>query len=409
MATYKLTKKLIDGFSYEGDGKQKDIRWDTEMRGFGVRVYPSGQRAFVLSYRQDGTKRLFTVGQYGNITLEQAREIGRKRFGEVADGKDPTQIRKARKKKHEWTVKKAFDDFLKKYAQERNKRWKETERIFVKDVLPILGHKPLDEVKRDDLVKLLDGIVDRDAGIMANRTLAAMRRFFNWCIQRSLIEHSPAFMISMPAKAASRDRVLYDGEIQEIWQASESFNYPFGPLVRFLLLTGQRRGEVAEMEWDEVDLKKKLWVIPREKTKTDRRQEVPLSNMAVEILQSIPKLGPYMFTSAGPRPFENFSRDKEDLDKRINARRKENKSINMPGWVLHDLRRTVASGLASLEIPPHIIEAILNHSSGTISGVAAVYNRHDYAGPKRKALEAWADHLEKVLKAPPSKSCVGRI
>ena len=118
-------------------------------------------------------------------------------------------------------------------------------------------------------------------------------------------------------------------------------------------------------------------------------------------------MGSYVFTSSGSRPFENFSRDKADLDRRIKAKRKESKHSPMIGWVIHDLRRTVASGMASLDISPHVIEAVLNHTSGVISGVAAVYNRHDYAGQKRKALDAWAKHIEKVLKAPPSKSYVG--
>lgn len=393
----KLTKRLIDSLTYKADNDLRQVYWDTEISGFGIRVYPSGKKSFILSYRQNGTKRLFTIGQYGNITLDMARELAKKKMGEVADGKDPLLNRKAAKKKHEWTVKKAYADFLKKYAKTHTEYWEETDRIFEKDVLPAIGKKPIDEVKKEDIIKILDSVVERKARIMANRTLAAMRRFFNWCVERDLITSSPAYMVAAPARNRSRDRVLADFEIREIWNACENVEYPFGPLVQFLILTGQRRGEVASMKWDDYDEDNRLWTLPRESTKTDRQHHVHVSEVAAKILEDAPDMGSYVFTSAGERPFENFSRDKKSLDTKIRKSRKESNQPSLADWTLHDIRRTVASGMARLNVAPHIIEKILNHSAGIISGVAAVYNRYEYADETKKALDMWSAHIQHIL------------
>jgi integrase len=403
----KLTKKLIDTFVFEDSGK-KDIRWDSEMPGFGLRIYPSGKKSFVLSYRQSGTKRLFTIGQYGNITLEQAKDLARKKMGEVADGQDPLLKRQASKKKHEWTVNKAYKDFLQKYAKTHTKNWGETDRIFEKDILPAIGKKPIDEVKKDDILKILDKVTDRKSGIMANRTLAALRKFFNWCVQRNLIEHSPAYMVAAPTRARSRDRVLSDFELKDIWTACDNFAYPFGPMIQFLILTGQRRGEVATMRWEDYDKEHGLWVLPRESTKSDRLHEVPLSDMAVKILASVPIMGDYVFTSSGKRPFENFSRDKKTLDAMIDKKYKELERLSIGQWRVHDLRRTAASGMARLDVPPHIVEKILNHTAGIISGVAAVYNRYEYTSQKRLALNQWSNYVQNILDSEiENKSYIG--
>ena len=395
--TEKLTKRFIDSLAYTAENGKKDIRWDSEISGFGIRLYPSGKKSFVLFYRQDGTQRLFTIGQYGNITLEMARDLAKKKMGEVADGKDPLLNRKAAKKKHEWTVKKAYADFLKKYAKTHTEYWEETDRIFEKDILPAIGKKPIDEVKKEDIIKILDQVIERKAGIMANRTLAAMRRFFNWCVERDLITHSPAYMVAAPARNRTRDRVLADFELKEIWNVCENFEYPFGPLVQFLILTGQRRGEVASMTWNDYDEDNRLWTLPRESTKTDRQHHVHISELAAQILEDTPNMGSYVFTSAGERPFENFSRDKKTLDAKIKKSRKANGQPNLADWTLHDIRRTVASGMAKLGIAPHIVEKILNHSAGIISGVAAVYNRYEYAEETKKALDMWSTHVQELL------------
>jgi len=395
----KLTKKLIDSFEYEGDGKLQDLRWDTEMRGFGVRIYPSGIKSFIMTYRQNGTKRIYVIAQYGQITLEQARELTKKRFGEIADRRDPLLEKRATKKKHEWTVKRAFEDFLNHYAKKRNKHWEETDRIFKKDILPSLESTAIDEVKKDDIIKILDKIRDRNSGIMANRTLAHVKKFFQWCLERNLIEFSPVMGIGKPAAEIDRDRVLYDYEIKEIWNAAQEMGFPFGYCIQFLILTGQRRGEIAAMRWEDYNKKEQLWTLPKEFTKTNRQHEVPISDFAAEIIKACHKLlqGDYVFTSAGNRPFENFSRDKELLDDAINTKRKMAKQPPMQPWRIHDIRRTVATGMAKLGVAPHVVQKVQNHSTGAISGIAAIYNRYEYADEKREALDQWAAQIQKIL------------
>ncbi len=394
--TDKLTKRFIDSIDYDANTKGRDVRWDTDISGFGIRIYPSGKKSFVLSYRHNGTKRLFTIGQYGNITLEQARILAQKKLGEVADGKDPLLTRRASKKKHDWNVSKAGKAFLKKLQSTSNRHHEEVERIFEKDIFPSIGKVPIDEVKKDHILKIIDSVLERGSGIMANRTLMRLNRFFNWCIERNLIEHSPIYKLPKPTQERSRDRVLSDSEITEILQTKETIDYPFGPMVEFLLLTGQRRGEAASMKWSDYDKKERVWILSREHTKSDRAHFVPLSDMAIKILDNVPKLGNYIFTSAGDRPFENFSRAKVLLDEKIKAERTKEGQADIPPWTIHDLRRTCASGMARLGVAPHVIEKALNHSSGKIRGVAAIYNRYEYATEMREAFTAWADHIRKI-------------
>jgi integrase len=392
----KLTKRLIDGFVFN-PSSSKDIRWDAEISGLGIRLYESGKRSFILSYRQDGTKRLYTIGQYGQITLEQARDLAQKRLGEIADGKDPLLLRKARRKKNDWTVRRAFNDFLSRYAKIHNKHWLETERIFKIDILPSIGNKPIDEVSKDEILKIIDKVVARGSGIMANRTLAAIRKFFNWCTERDLIKFSPAYKISAPCKNKTRDRVLSDDELRDIWRACDTIGYPFGNFVQFLILTAQRRGETSSTRREHFDKEAKLWRLPKENTKSNRLHIVPLQSVAISTLEKSPKLGDYIFTSSGDRPFENMSRGKKELDKEISSIRKAQGKYPLEEWRLHDLRRTAASGMAQLGVSPHIIEKVLNHSSGIISGVAAVYNRYQYTKEIGEALTLWENHIKSIV------------
>ena len=392
----KLTKKLIDSFKYDGDGK-RDIRWDSEIRGFGIRLYPSGKKSFVISYRSNGRKHLMVLDQYGKITLDEARKLAQQRFGEIANRENPLKVKKAATKKNKWTVNKAFKDYLSRYAKAQTKSWEQVERFFEFDVLPQWGKHPLEDIKREDVIKMIDAIVDRGSRVMANRALAYLRKFFNWSVERGLIEFSPAQNISKPASEKARDRILSDSELRHVWLACNEVGYPFGYLMQMCLLTGQRRGETVNMRWNQIDLDKALWTLPKEMTKSDRAHTVPLSPLAVQILENAPKLGDYVFTSSGKRPFDNFTRGKGQVDRRTNQIRKAEALPHIRHWTPHDLRRTFASGLAGLGTAPHVIEKMLNHSSGIISGVAAVYNRYEYANEKEAAINAWSDKIEELL------------
>ena len=226
---------------------------------------------------------------------------------------------------------------------------------------------------------------------MANRVLTVIKKLFGWAVARDLIVLSPAAGVEAPGKETARDRVLTDTELKAVWEVCQALGYPFGPLFRLLILTGQRRGEVVRMAWP--DIENGTWTLPREITKSDRLHVVPLSGLAIETIEAVPKIEgcDLLFPSrrGTDRPLSGFSRAKRQLDTLSGVER----------WRLHDLRRTVASGLARFQTPPHVIEAVLNHRSGTISGVAAVYNRYSYLDEKRQALEAWARHVQGLAAA----------
>jgi len=388
----KLTKKAIEDFTYNGGW---DIRWDTAISGFGVRIFPSGKKSYVLSYRHEGKKRLMKVDKCNKITLDEARKKTRRYLGQLAERIDPLQ--KKQKSSSKMSVENIFKDYLQKYAKQKNRSWKETERIFKADILPSIGKKQIHEVKKKDLIKIIDRISDRDAKTMANRTLAHIRKFFNWCHERDLIEVSPALNIPKPTQEITRDRVLANDEIKYLWQACDKEGFPFGDFVKIALLTAQRRNEIFYMRWQDLDINNAIWTIPKENTKSKRDHSVYLSPLAIQILKSTPHYSPnasgYIFSIDGEKPFNGVTKAKTRLENHIDQIRAEKNKEPMAHWRIHDLRRTAASGMASLQVSPHVIERILNHSSGIISGVAAVYNRYDYGEETKQALTEWSNHI----------------
>jgi integrase len=217
-----------------------------------------------------------------------------------------------------------------------------------------------------------------------------------WAVERGIIENSPCEKMKAPAGERSRDRVLRDDEIRLAWRAFEKAGWPFGPLAQLLLLTGARRDEVAEMTWQEIDFAAKTWTIAKERTKNGVAHEIALSDTALRVLKNIPRIGDgrgLVFTTTNGRtPVSGFSRFKAQIDAAMGA-----EAMAPEKWTLHDLRRTAASGMAGLGVAPHVVEAVLNHRSGTIKGVAAVYNRYSYSAEKRRALEAWARNIDAVI------------
>ncbi|MCB9964891.1 MAG: tyrosine-type recombinase/integrase, partial [Rhodospirillales bacterium] len=394
----KLTKRDIDSFLYSGGW---DVRWDSAISGFGVRLYPSGKKSYVLSYRNEKRqKRLMVLGQVNKITLDQARKIALKNLYTLANKVDPAEEKRKQKQSQNFEV--IYNDYLERYMKPHNKSWQWSHNIFKRDILPLFGSKSVQNIEKQDVLKLLDKVVDRGSPTMANRVLAVLRKFMNWCVERGIIEISPIEKISKPAPEKSRDRVLTLDEIEWIWSACEQTGYPFGPYIQFLLLTAQRKGEVSMMRWADINFYEGIWVIPKENTKNGKEHCVPLAEQAVSLLQGIRALAlgdaHYVFTTLGDRPFSGFSKAKARLDKLISDQQTTEEFTNkLKPWRIHDLRRTAASGMAELGISPHVVERVLNHSSGIISGVAAVYNRYDYRKEMFEALETWSTYLQKQI------------
>jgi integrase len=236
-------------------------------------------------------------------------------------------------------------------------------------------------------VDLISAIVQRGAPGSANKTLKSVKTFFGWCVGQAILDRSPAEGVPLPAKEIARDRVLDDAELAQVLIAARTMVGPYGGIVEFLALTAQRREEVAGLRWDEMDLAQRVWTIPRARTKNAKAHMVHLSKQALAVLKRADRKGPIVFTLLGTKSFQDFTHAKRRLDQ----------LSGVTEWRLHDLRRTCVSGMARLGVAPHIADKILNHQAGTISGVAAVYQRHDFLAERRAALERWGGHIDQIL------------
>ncbi len=384
--------------------------FDTLLPGFALRITANGHKSWVVFYRVGRRLRRYTIGTYPKIGLSDARKRARAALEQADKGDDPAADKVASKRLHGDSVKAIADEFIERYAKKNQVRsWPETKSILDLHVLPEWGTRAIGDIAHKDVIRLLDKAADKTSPVRANRVLAAIRVLFNWALSRQIIHASPVAGIKPPGKEVSRDRVLVGDEIKAVWNAFDKLGWPFGPAFKLLLITGQRRDEVATMRWRDVDLNLALWTLPRESTKADRMNEVPLSPLALEVLGTVKRTSKeYVFSTNGETPISGFSKAKGRAEltiamDRLQASGKAKptaKQINkakLPDWRLHDLRRTVASNMAKLGIAPHVIEKVLNHSTGTISGVAAVYNRYGYADEKRAALGTWARALEAVV------------
>jgi integrase len=234
---------------------------------------------------------------------------------------------------------------------------------------------------------LIQEIEGRGTPYAANKLLKVLRTFFRWCVARTILDRSPVDGIALPSREVSRERTLNDGELAAVLRAARDIGGPFGAIVEMLSLTGQRREEVARMTWAELDLDAQTWTLEGTRTKNRRAHIVHLSEPALRLLNSLPRLGPFVFSGIGSKPFQDFSPNKRRLDE----------VSGVKDWRLHDLRRTVVSGMARLGVAPHIADRILNHVGGTIGSVASVYQRHEFLAERKAALDLWGAHVAKII------------
>jgi len=391
---------------------------DGLLRGLYLVVQPSGIKSWAVRYRSPlhGKSRKFTIGKYPVFSLADAREAAAIALRNIAGGGDPgaekIQKRQIARLTHASSdlVRDQFEGFMERYAKRntRENSWREYQRVYNKEINPRWGALPISTIKKRDVIELLDSIVDRGAPVQANRVLAVVRKFFNWCVERDILAASPCMGVKAPTPEKARERVLSDNEIRRIWLALENEPYPFGPMFKLLLLTGQRVAEVAGISWSEINTAEAVWSLPAKRAKNGRAHTVPLSPSALELIQGLPRIGGsqgFLFTTTGISPVSGESRAKSRVQEATAAGLDSNED-EAEHWTLHDFRRTVASGLQRLGFPVEVVEALLNHKSGKVSGVAAVYARHDYAKEKRVALEDWARHIHAVTKPAVGKKVI---
>ncbi|KLK90513.1 hypothetical protein AA309_25225 [Microvirga vignae] len=393
----KLTKRVVDALAPTDKDR---VIFDAELPGFGLKITPSGRKVFLVQYRyppgRTGRIRRYTIGAYGeSLTPDQARNIAVQVKGKLAHGIDPVTQREllhaeaaraAQEKKRTMaiTVEAIATTFVARHAKPRLRSWREYERMLRDYVLPDWGSRPITEIQRSDVATLLDAIEERRSAALADHVLAVIRKLFNWHAARDERFHSPLVkgMTRTSHTARARDRVLSDAEIRALWQSLQQIPYPFGPFVQLLLLTAQRRDEVAHMRWREID--RDLWTIPRERYKNGRANTVPLTEEVQSILAALPRSGEYVFSTIGRTPISGFSKAKAGIDR----------TSGVTGWRLHDLRRTARSLMSRAGISGEIAERVLGH---TIPGVAGIYDRHDYVLEKRDALQKLAAEITRIV------------
>lgn len=396
----RLTARALDRFAPAATRREIP---DAYLPGLYFIVQPSGRKSWAVRYRCNGRTRKYTLGRYPHIRLPDARELARAAFRAIAEGRDPMAERKEARRRARADIDdrdlfaRVWDDYRRRHvAGLRPSTAAECERIFAKEFLPRFRARRLSEITKQDVLDLLDDILDRGAPTTANHALATLRAFFNWAIHRNLLAASPCAGIKKPVEVKSRDRVLTDDEIRRLWRACEDIGFPFGPMTQLLLLTGARRDEVRRMTERELDLVRQTWNIPAARTKNGAEHTVHLAPLTLAVLEGLPRIrnaAGYLFTTNGATPCSGFSRAKARLDQLV--------QFDAP-WVIHDLRRTMASGMARLGIALPVIEKCLNHVSGSFAGIVGVYQRHTFENEKRAAFAAWARHVAAAVGGAPT-------
>lgn len=405
MANEKISKRVVDAAEPHPD--RDTFIWDTELRGFGLRITPRGVKSYVIQYRVDGgPARRTTIGVHGSPwTPVTAREHAEGLLFRVKQGVDPVEEKRQAKKEAELLAFDSYADrFVDLYLKEHwQDTWKSGQNV-LKAVKPHFKNRPLTSIKRKDVTELLDAYVDRPGA--RKLTHSVLRKLFNWAVDEGDIEVSPIAGMKAPKAVPARRRVLTPEELVCIWLAAGDMTDTWRPIVRLLILTLQRRDEVASLDWSELDLERGMWELPASRAKNDEEHRIPLSDLAlIELRRLTAKPKGFLFTNTGLTAVSGFSDAKEKLDaraleimrERAAGRGEDPDGVILAPWRFHDLRRTGTTNLQALGVPVEVTEAVLNHISGTRAGVAGVYNRFRYDPQKRKALDAWAAHLRQLV------------
>ena len=383
--------------------------WDESRKGFGVRVTPRAVKSFVWVYHFNGRPRRLTFGTYPRISLADAGVKLAAAKNLLAKGIDPGSraVAEHEADRHAETVAELVAAYLERYARPRKRSAFEDERMLRKDVLPRWGRRKAKDITRRDVVRLLNEIVDRGAPIQANRTLTILRRMFKFAVGQAILDKSPCDQVEAPSSENERNRALSDEEIRLFWRALDTASMEPNArrILRLMLVTGQRKGEVLGIHTREIDHVKALWALPVERAKNGREHLIPLSASALQILTEMPpnEVG-YLFPSGiTGRPYRGQSID-HVVRYMFRPRQKRASPGNRPAspplagamepFTPHDLRRTVATRMREMGISRGDVKMVLNHVE---TDVTSRYDRYDGLAEKRRALDLWAKRLMQII------------
>ena len=379
--------------------------FDAQEDNLCLRFSASGNRSWCVYYRLFGKNRKYTIGKYPTYSIEEARSEAAKIKKIVARNGDPVAERNYARRKEAETK---FEDdsvevlselFLNRYVQEnlRSSTIRDYHSHFSNDIVPAWTGRAVSSIGRADITILLDIIEDR-APVQCNRVRATLSKWFNWMVERGVLEVNPVLSTRRRTREVFRDRTLSSDEIASLWRATEEMGWPFGPIFKLLFLTAKRRSEVSGMRWDEINLDEKTWTITPERSGTKQRRRsgrvlkpdvVPLSSEAITVINGLPRIGEseFVFVSRSKKdtPVSGFSK----------ACQRAKELSKVKDWRPHDFRTTVRTNLSALRVRKEIADKVLNHVDNTTDG--RHYDFYDYLPEKREALQLWADHVTKVI------------
>ena len=351
--------------------------FDSSVRGLGLRVSPAGTKSWFMMRRVNNRMVRATFGRYPETSLADAREYA------------PSIVKKMKDGEHLRKYQKLFEFVLEDWLlrdQASNKSVDQVKIAMHKHALPAFRGMNIKAIRKRDIINLIDKISDDGTPIAAKRILTFLKRFFNWAVERDILEVSPAVSIKSSIKEQSRDRVLTIEELKSILLATRELKYPWGYMAELLILTGCRLKEVAEASWGEFNIEEQIWNLPAARTKNGLSHQIQLSQEVIDILLCLPKIKSQslLFSTNGRSPVSGFSKAKKRIDG----------LAKVADWTFHDLRRSFATHVTErLKIAPAIVDKILNHKSGAVQGVSAVYQRSEYGHERREVLKKWGNFI----------------
>lgn len=386
MPTITLTDAIVATADPPESGRLE--LWDTELPGFGLRVSPAGRRSWQVMYRVDGRKRRLSLGVFPALPLKLARDTARATLKEVAKGNDPAAQR-ASLRGTELTFERFARAYVERHAKQTKRTWEAEARMIEKDLLPAWGLRAVDGIRRRDVIEVVERICARGHPYAANRRLSLLRTMFAWGVQTDMVQATPVVGVAAPKREVRRQRVLDDAEVAALWRAWDTMAWPFGSFFQMLLLTAQRRGQVANLRLADIGLTNQVWTVPDRSGQIGSGHEIPLSTYALEIATSLPRTDSALVFPARARPGRHISGFSK-------AAHRATLLSGVADWRSEDLRRTAAVGMMQLGAEAPVVRNILDRAATSSVGGVDVSDTRSGFEEMRQALELWGEHLRAV-------------